>query len=406
MQRYFLPANNLYGNEPVEICFPDDWSVRTCSYFGADLPRLDSSGIKARLDRELSGRKISELANGRKSAAIVFDDITRPTPIKEIAEIVLDELLKAGIQKENIVFVAAVGCHRAMSREDNVRKLGENIVQNYAVFSHNPFAGNVSVGTTSYGVNIHLNSCVASADFIIGIGSVFPHGAIGIGGGSKLICPGIAGFDSIKAQHSMSRGRWDIGLDSRKNAQQAANLLGVDLIIDALLNGKGEPADIIAGRPDEVIDGHVQDIINFFECGRYEKADLVIANNYFKPTEVSVAVNGTGVMDAVKDGGDIIVSAHTPQGTANHYLFGAWNEDVRNGGKRAGVRIPPHVNRYIAFSKYLDLGTGQGWHPVDDKRFMWASDWTRVLDVLGSRPRSVLIFDYATAGFYGPSGNG
>lgn len=293
-----------------------------------------------------------------------------------------------------------------MSREDYVRKLGENIVQNYKVYSHNPFFGNKYVGTTSHGVDIHLNACAATSDFKIGIGTIFPHGATGIGGGSKLICPGIAGFDSIKTQHGMQRGRWNEKLDSRDNAKQAAELLGVNLIIDALLNGQGEIAELIVDSPGKVIDAHVERIRSFYTTNDYEKADLVIANNYFKPTEVSVAINGTGVMKAINNGGDLIVSSHTPQGTANHYLFGAWGNDIDMTSGAEDPKIPGHIGRYIAFSKHLDMGTGQGWHPTFDRRFYWASTWSQVMKIIGKRKRSVLIFDYATAGFYKSNGNG
>ena len=37
---YLLPANNLYGNAPVPISFPDDWEVHVCSYAGEKAPAL------------------------------------------------------------------------------------------------------------------------------------------------------------------------------------------------------------------------------------------------------------------------------------------------------------------------------------------------------------------------------
>ncbi len=73
------------------------------------------------------------LAEGKDSAVIIFDDLTRPTKVGEIAELILEE-----IRVKEVVFVCANGAHGTFNREDFAAKLGERIVENYPVFDHNP----------------------------------------------------------------------------------------------------------------------------------------------------------------------------------------------------------------------------------------------------------------------------
>ena len=77
--------------------------------------------------------------------------------------------------ESNIWFLAATGMQRAMGREDYVRKLGEQIVRRYRIYSHNPFFNCAYVGTTSCGIPIHVNAEILRADYRSAIGSLPSH---------------------------------------------------------------------------------------------------------------------------------------------------------------------------------------------------------------------------------------
>jgi hypothetical protein len=52
---------------------------------------------------------LKTLVKGKKRILIVSDDIHRPTPVHLFINIIIDHLLAAGIKKENIEFMMALG---------------------------------------------------------------------------------------------------------------------------------------------------------------------------------------------------------------------------------------------------------------------------------------------------------
>ncbi len=265
MQTYLLPANNLYGNCPVEITIPDSWEMTVCSFAGEHSPSLTFEEIAAKINTPSGVPPIHEQAKGCRDAVIILDDITRATPIGSIARAVIHELEEAGMPRNKIRFLAAVGTHRAMYREDFVRKLDEELVSEFPTYSHNPFFNNVYLGKTSYGIPIELNADAVAADFKVAIGSIAPHGAVGLAGGAKTILPGIASIETIRRSHLLQRGRWNKEAPGRQNALEATHIFKLNMKIDALLNGKGDIAQIFAGDPGQIIDDNYEEIKAFYK---------------------------------------------------------------------------------------------------------------------------------------------
>ena len=134
-----LPQNRWNGDQPVEIDIPDSWDTGVSVMEGDAYPALSYEELKAKIDSPIGCEPLYEMAKGKKSACIVFDDNTRPTPIKEMAHIVLDELLEAGVPKDRIIFICALGCHGTCELDDFVKKLGADICREYPVYNHNCF---------------------------------------------------------------------------------------------------------------------------------------------------------------------------------------------------------------------------------------------------------------------------
>ena len=72
-----------------------------------------------------------------------------------------------------------------MYRTEFVRKLGEEIVENYEVHNHNLFFNHVFVGNTTHNVPVEINADVMSADYKIAIGTTMAHSYYGFSGGAK-----------------------------------------------------------------------------------------------------------------------------------------------------------------------------------------------------------------------------
>lgn len=81
--------------------------------------------LKKRINSPVDSPPLRDLARGKTSAVIIFDDMTRPTRTYEIAPIVVEELLAGGINEEEITFVCALGTHGALTQNEFRKKLGK-----------------------------------------------------------------------------------------------------------------------------------------------------------------------------------------------------------------------------------------------------------------------------------------
>ena len=153
MKKISIPSRLWYENKERKLTFPDRWEVDNLNPPGFDKPRLIPEQIRERVDHPVEGPPLAEMAKGKKQAAIVFDDMTRPTPVKEIAPYVLESLHRAGMNKDQIRFIWALGSHGVYDMINARKKLGDEIVENYAVYNHDPFQNTVRLGRTRLGWN-------------------------------------------------------------------------------------------------------------------------------------------------------------------------------------------------------------------------------------------------------------
>ena len=130
MKRILVPSRLWYENRERELVLPDCWQVDNLNSPGFDKPGLSPAQIREKIDRPLEGPTLEEMARGKKQAVIVFDDMTRPTPVKDIAPFVLDSLHRAGMKRDQVRFLWALGTHGAYDMINARKKLGEEIVEN------------------------------------------------------------------------------------------------------------------------------------------------------------------------------------------------------------------------------------------------------------------------------------
>ncbi|MBS7621748.1 DUF2088 domain-containing protein, partial [Candidatus Bathyarchaeota archaeon] len=157
------------------------------------------------------------------------------------------ELKSAGVRDENVTVIFGCGAHRAVTSEEAVRLLGEGVLKRVKAVSHNCKAPDlVYVGTTpKYGTKVYLNRVFAEADLKILTGDVCFHYYAGYGGGRKSVLPGVAGEETIKANHAMllhpnaKTGVLD-GNPVHEDMVEAARMAKVDFILNVVVNSKGE----------------------------------------------------------------------------------------------------------------------------------------------------------------------
>jgi nickel-dependent lactate racemase len=285
-----MPSRAWYGDENLTLAFPAGWEIHLCN--PQDASKLDAAGIEAALANPIGTGRIAELARGKRSAAIVVDDVSRPTPAAQLVPYVLAELAAAGVPKGEIRFVIGGGSHRQQTREELEKKLGAEIVAGYDCTSHDFMAGDLrGLGSLPDGTPIYINRIVADADFKMTIGGIYPHGAVGFGGGSKLILPGVSGFATMYHFHTFypSRGQGNIERqgdipDHRDASEAVARVLGLDIVVNAVINSRREIAALFVGdfvqaqrtgarRALQVYGTHIPTTLR-------READVVVVNAY------------------------------------------------------------------------------------------------------------------------------
>ncbi|MHA1628551.1 MAG: lactate racemase domain-containing protein [Candidatus Baldrarchaeia archaeon] len=209
------------------------------------------------LRNPIGAKPLRKLAENKRGVVIIFDDLTRPTKAFEIVPYIIDEIRKAGIKDEDVSFICANGAHGTFNRMDFAKKLGEEIVENYAVFNHNPYSNLVYLGHTSYGTPLEINAEVMMCDLKIAVGCMLPHPHFGYSGGAKIIVPGVAGIRSITYNHGdlggfsrvsehrklhpsceLAYGRINDKNILRLDAEEAARKTKLDMIINVLVDLK------------------------------------------------------------------------------------------------------------------------------------------------------------------------
>ena len=220
-QTVSVPSRSWFGDVERTLSFPAGWDVHVCAC--EDAPALDTAEIAAAFDSPIGTSRIREAAKGKASAAIVVDDLSRPTPAADMLPHVLGELAAAGVPKAETVIVVGGGTHRPLTEEEMVKKVGAEVAATYATTSHDFMAGDlVAYGSLEDGTPVYINRIVAEAEFKICVGGIFPHPSVGFGGGAKLIVPGVAGFATIFHFHSFSARRGQGNLERQKPSAEEA----------------------------------------------------------------------------------------------------------------------------------------------------------------------------------------
>jgi len=236
--------------EYLELTFPDSWDVTECKM--NDGPELTATQIKDGLLNPIGTPRLSELAIDKEKVVIVVDDMTRSTPVSKIMPFILEELESAGITREQITILLAIGAHRPMNRHDCILKLGKDVVDTINIENHHPYENLTNLGESSIGTPIDVNTTYVNADLKISCGGVIPHPLAGFGGGAKIVLPGVCGIRTLEANHSAGMRGIGVGIGRmtqiREDIEDTAERVGLDFSINAILTERGGIAAITAGH--------------------------------------------------------------------------------------------------------------------------------------------------------------
>lgn len=140
---------------------------------------------------------------------VVVNDGTRPTPSADVLRMLradLEEWLDA--PGNDLSFIIATGTHRAALPAEIERIFGSDLAQAHAgrIFSHESKDKQklALIGRTTRGTEVWVNRLLVEARGVVLINSVEPHYFAGYTGGRKSLFPGLAGYETVWANHRLS----------------------------------------------------------------------------------------------------------------------------------------------------------------------------------------------------------
>ena len=387
-----LPEYSWYEPRDVEYRLPDNWEVTVHNIAGHDKPAMKPEEIRKAVTSPIGMPPLRKLAKGRKEVAILFDDLTRSTHVYEIVPHILEELAEAGIQDDQIRFIAAIANHQALDRISMVKKLGEEVLGRFSVYNHCPFMNCTDLGTTSYGTKALINSEVVHCDLIIGIGQIVPHPQYGFSGGAKIIVPGVSSYETVVAHHGVTHEPWkeerrNQGLPSggyvegspvTGDALEMAKMAGLDMIVDCLVNRMGETVSIYAGALEPTYAEALKEVKEHYRSVNTRDNDIVIANAFDKAAEYSMAMSSA--FPALKpEGGDAVIITNSPSGQDIHYLFDNFGKTI-SGKLGRSMGVPPHIGKLIIYTEFPERRILDRY--LDRDKVLLISDWEQVITTL------------------------
>ena len=310
-----LPARNLLG-----VFLPHDVTEEFD----------EAACLHAALAHPIGTPRLRDLARPGQEVVIVTSDMTRPCPSERLLPPILEELAVAGVSSGNVTIVIALGLHHPMSASELESAVGAGVYRQVRVINHDP-TDTVRLGVTSAGTPAEFFRPIVEADLRICLGNLEFHYFAGYSGGAKAILPGCASEAAVRANHAMmvrpeaAAGRLE-GNPVRADIEEGAALLGVDFILNVLVDGNHHIVGAVAG---EVTAAHRRGCEMVAQRGTVlvpKQADIVLvsAGGYPKDLNLYQAQKALdNAAHAAREGGIIILVAECGRGYGNR-TFEDW----------------------------------------------------------------------------------
>ncbi len=304
------------GTLPVEV--PDGSRVLE-KVAVPPLPDPEAA-LREALARPTACAPLEALARGRRDAAIVVSDATRPVPNALLLPPLLDALRRGGLPPEAVRIVVATGLHRPSTPEELDGMLGTELARTLRIVQHDArdADAHVDLGTTRAGLPIRIDRVFCESDLRIVTGLVEPHLMAGYSGGRKAVCPGLAATETIRFAHGpkLLEGHIGPGIVEGNPLHEAllevVRAVGVHFAVNVALDRERRVAGIFCGD----VEASHEDAMRFVEdeslVSLPEPADLVVTSGGGAPLDATFyqAIKGIATAQGiVRPGGTILLCA-------------------------------------------------------------------------------------------------
>lgn len=306
IQSVEIPENNL-----LEVLNPNT----------VELGLTGEEEVIRALAHPIGSKPLGEIVKPGEKIVIISSDITRPMPTYRVMPALLDALYKADIDKKDITLVLGLGIHRPHTDAERKKLAGERAYAEIRVMDSTP-QDTVSYGKTTSGTPVDVTRAVAEADRRICLGNIEYHYFAGYSGGGKAIMPGVSTGEAIQMNHRMmvqeeaAAGRL-AGNPIRADIEEAAAMVGVDFILNVVLDEKKRIVKAVAG---DLILAHREGcrfLDQFYLKKIPARADIVLVSQGGAPKDLNLYQTQKALDNAkhaVKKGGIVILIGSCKEG--------------------------------------------------------------------------------------------
>ena len=320
------------GVQTVEVADKNLLAVLTSNPMTHE--RGGEEAVRHALENPIGCEKLQKIVRPGQKVAIVTSDISRPLPTWQIMPSVLDELYSAGVAKEDITLVFALGSHRPHTEEEKRHLAGDRAYEEVRCMDSTP-NDCVHMGVTSRGTDVDITRVVAEADVRICLGNIEFHYFAGYSGGAKAIMPGVSTPAAIQQNHRMMvspdacAGKL-VGNPIREDIEEAGAICGIDFIVNVVLDEHKHIVYAVAGEVTQAHRVGCAYLDKMYRNAIPQRADIVLVSQGGAPKDANLYQTQKALDNAkhaVKKGGTIILMGACPEGFGSA-TFESWLRDA------------------------------------------------------------------------------
>ena len=310
-----------FGNTVQKVSVPDKNVIGVLHANEVKHELEGADEVRRALANPIGAPLLKEVVRPGEKVAIATSDITRPMPTYVVMPPLLDSLYEAGVKKEDITLVFALGSHRHHTPEEMKKLAGERAYAEIKCVDSDP-TDCVHMGVTSHGTPVDVFRTVAEADRRICLGNIEYHYFAGYSGGAKAIMPGVSTRAAIQSNHSQMvsedacAGKLE-GNPVREDIEEAGAICGIDYILNVVLD---EHKHVIMAAAGDAVKAHREAcrfLDRIYRKEIPERADIVLVSQGGAPKDLNLYQTQKALDNAkhaVKKGGIVILIGSCREG--------------------------------------------------------------------------------------------
>lgn len=357
------------GTRTQEVCVPEKSLLSILEPNEVPVSQTGEDAVHWALEHPISSPRLRHLVHPGEKIAIVSSDITRHMPTWQVMPLLLDELYAAGATPADITLVFALGNHRSHTEAERRHLAGEWAWNEISLVDLDT-SDCIHIGTTTRGTPVDIDWRVAEADHRICLGNIEYHYFAGYSGGAKAIMPGVSTRAAIQANHchmvlpEACAGRLE-GNPVQEDMEEAAAMVGVDFILNVVLDAHKEIIHAVAGDMTAAHRAGRAFLDTLYRKPIPAQADIVLVSQGGAPKDLNLYQTQKALDNAkhaVKPGGVIVLIGSCKEGLGektfeewmlnaptSHSLIERIQKEFRLGGHKAAAiaMVLENVDIYI-----------------------------------------------------------